>query len=639
LRTKVADWLFVAVLCLGTAFLVATSLLQHRALGTGYDLGIYDQTVWNLSHGRIWMTTLVYETGGFYDHFEPILLLFVPLYWLWSDVRVLLIVQSIALALGAAPIYLYARYRFKTWHYRNLLALVIAAAYLAYPAMHNANLNDFHEVSLLPPLLGFALYGLLTGRPRVTWIFLALCLMVKEDFSVTFLMFGLFIMAFKPTGFRRRDGAIVAAIAVVWMLMVLYVLYPAATRGMPYPFVERRYPWLGDSPESAAKVLLTQPWIMLPYLVQTPKLLFLLRLFGPLLFLPVLGMPVILLSFPVLVYLMLSNYEPQWSVQSYYNPPLLPYLFFGLIIALDTIRRWIGRLGWRSRWVEIGMVCVIVGAVGVGYYIDAPGPGSRNFTAARFSETPQVEAGRRILAQVPPTASVSAIWPFVPQLSQRQRIYTVLARPKTPTDYVLLEDSPGAEGAPIYPYAAPDGTPTIYHEYVPMAADGPFRLLAHARAITMTAVAESDPPPKPLSLAGYAWPDAAGDPQRPSVKAGDAARLMLGWHRTGPLNRRYVVFVHLLKDGSPAAANGLPEAVAQSGHEPGDGRFPTTQWETWTRPPIVLDEQRLEIPPDTPPGVYYVWAGAFDKETGERIELGGPGKTLRLVGPLAVTGK
>ena len=229
-RTKVVDWVFIAVLCLGTAFLVATSLLQHRALGTGYDLGIYDQTVWNLSQGRIWMTTLVYETGGFYDHFEPILLLFVPLYWLWSDVRVLLIVQSIVLALGAVPIYLYAHYRFKTWHYRNLLALVIAAAYLVYPAMHNANLNDFHEVSLLPPLLGFALYGLLTGRPRVTWVFLALCLMVKEDFSVTFLMFGLFIMIFKPTGFRRRDGAIVAGIAVVWMLMVLYVLYPAATR-------------------------------------------------------------------------------------------------------------------------------------------------------------------------------------------------------------------------------------------------------------------------------------------------------------------------------------------------------------------------------------------------------------------------
>jgi hypothetical protein len=49
--------------------------------------------------------------------------------------------------------------------------------------------------------------------------------------------------------------------------------------------------------------------------------------------------------------------------------------------------------------------------------------------------------------------------------------------------------------------------------------------------------------------------------------------------------------VHLLKDGCPTAANGLPDAVGQRGHEPGDGRFPTTQWETWTQPPIVLDDR------------------------------------------------
>ncbi len=646
-------WPYILLLFAGTAYLIASALLQHRAFGTGYDLGIYDQTIWNLAHGRIWMTTLVYETNGYYDHFEPILALIVPLYWLWSDVRVLLIVQSVALALGSLPIYLYARRRFKAWEYGSALAAVIAAAYLVYPAMHNANLNDFHEVSLLPPLLGFALYGLLTGRRRMTWVFLALCLMVKEDFSVTFLMFGLYIVAFRPTGFRRRDGVFVAGVALIWMLLVLYVLYPAATRGMPYPFVARRYPWLGDSPESAATVLLTRPWIMLPYLVQTPKLMFLLRLFGPLLFLPLLGWPVILLAIPVLIYLMLSNYEPQWSVQSYYNPPLLPTLFFGLILALERIRRlaqsaWaagqraaeVGREGearrparW-SRGVQAGMIGLLAAGVGVSYWLDAPGPGSRNFAAERFSVTPRVEAARRILAPIPADASVSAIWPLVPHLSQRQRIYTVLARPKTPTDYIVLEDNPTAQGAPIYPFAAADGFPPVYHEYTPVAAEGPFRLLAHRAAIAMTPLAEQEPPARPLSLAAYAWLDLAGDV--PAVKAGEAARLMLAWRRTGPLDRRYVVFVHLLKDGSPAAANGLPDAVTQSGHEPGDGRFPTIYWETWTRPPVVLDEQRLEIPAETPPGVYYAWAGAYDKATGDRIELGGPGQTLRLIGPLRV---
>ena len=99
---------YLVLLIAGTAFLLVLSLLQQRALGTGYDLGIYDQVVWNLSHGRIWETTLVYETSGYYDHFEPVLVLIAPLYWLWSDVRVLLIVQALALGLGSLPIYLYA---------------------------------------------------------------------------------------------------------------------------------------------------------------------------------------------------------------------------------------------------------------------------------------------------------------------------------------------------------------------------------------------------------------------------------------------------------------------------------------------------------------------------------------------------
>jgi hypothetical protein len=466
-------------------------------------------------------------------------------------------------------------------------------------------------------------------------VFLILCLMVKEDFSVTFLMFGLYIMAFKPKGFERRQGAFIASVAVIWMLLVLYLFYPAMTHGMPYPFVDRRYPWLGDSPQSAARILLTQPWVVVPHLLQTPKLLFLLRLLAPLLFVPLLGWPVFGLAVPVLAYLMLSNYEPQWSVQSYYNPPLLPVLFFAFIVALDTIRRWMTkRLGWPASRVEIGMAVVTLVSVGVGYYIDAPGPGSRNFRAERFSVTPRVEAADRIMAQVPPDASLSTVWPLVPHLSERRRIYTVLARPQAPPDYLLLENHPGAEGAPIYPYAAPEGQPTLYHQYRSIASDGPFELLAYDRAIALMGIAETEPRSTPLSLAGYTWLGEQTDP--PQVKPGESARLLLAWRRTAALDDRYVVFVHVLKDGSQAAANGLPGIVAQSGHEPGDGRAPTTLWETWTVPGIVLDEQRLEIPPETSPGVYYAWAGAFNRETGERVELGGPGKTLVLVGPLVV---
>ena len=637
---------YLVLLIAGTAFLLVLSLLQQRALGTGYDLGIYDQVVWNLSHGRIWETTLVYETSGYYDHFEPVLVLIAPLYWLWSDVRVLLIVQALALGLGSLPIYLYAYVRLMdlrlSFGRRSpaasaaLLAAGIAAVYLAFPALHHANLNDFHEIALMPPLLGFTLYGLLRGQRRVFYIFLALCLIVKEDFGVTALALSFYILLLKPRGFRRREGVILAVLVLIWVWLVLNVFYPGLTRGMPYPFVERRYSWLADTPQEALKVLLTRPWVVLSPLLQAPKLLFLLRLFAPLLFLPLLGWPVIFLAFPMLFYLMLSSYQPQWSVQSYYNPPLLPILFFALVQALYLLTRSMRRSVRAQRWMLAGLVTALLVAMGITYYLDSPGPGSRVYSPDRFRITPRAAAAYEVMSQVPPDASLSTVWPLISHLSHRQRIYTVLARPPQPTDYILADNQPTAQSAPLYPFAAPPGWPPVYHEYATIASADTYQLQALQRSVPLTPMAEREPQSKPLSLAAFGWLDSTDVAQPPdAVRAGDAVRLMLAWRRTDKLDRRYVFFVHVL-DPVKKQADGAPEIAAQSGHEAGDGRFPTTLWETWTYPPVVLDEQRLEIAPDTAPGTYGVWAGIYDKETGQRVELGGPGETLVHVGELVV---
>jgi uncharacterized membrane protein len=620
---------YLLLLVAGTVFFLALALRHHYALGTGYDLGIYDQVVWNIAHGRLFMTTLVYETGGYYDHFEPVLTMIAPLYWLFPDARVLIILQSLALALGSLPIYLYARLqlaKYGRWAV-TVVAPIIAAAYLLYPALHNANLNDFHEVGLVPPLLGFALFGLLRGRRKVLFIFLALCLMVKEDLSVTALAISLYIFLLKPKGFRRRDGVWMAALTIIWVVLILKVFYPALTRGMPYPFVARRYPWLGDSPQSALSVLLTQPWIMLPHLLQAPKLTFLLRLFGPLLFLPLLGWPVMGLAMPILIYLMLSSYEPQWSVQSYYNPPLVPILFFALVRAWRYALDWLQARPRVQQGVLAGLTVALVLGVGYGYWIDAPGPGSQIFSAANFNPSPRAEAAYQIIAQVPVTASVSTEWSLAPRLSERQNVYTLLARPVNPPDYLLSEPQEGAESAPLYPYIAASTQPLVYHEYSPVSSVGPFRLEKRTRSLTLASAPEPKPGAWPLVLGGYAWLDGPSASQPPAVHPGDTIRLMLAWHRLGSLDKRYVFFVHML-DQENSHPNGSPKIAAQSGHEVGNGRFPTTLWETWTNPPVVFDEQDIQIPANTPDGVYYLWAGAYNRDNFERLEVGGTGQTL-----------
>jgi uncharacterized membrane protein len=629
-------WPFLLLACLGAAYLIATALVNHSNLGTGYDLGIYDQVVWNLSHGRLFETTLVYETQGTYDHFEPVLLLIAPIYRLFSDVRVLLVLQSLALALGAVPIYLYARYRFAQIGVEGLVALLPAVAYLIYPPLHAANLNNFHEVALLPALIGMALYELLTGRRWLMLIFLGLALLVKEDVTVTVLAFGAYIALLKPPGFRRRDGIILAALAIAWGVLVLYVIYPAVTHGMPYPFVGRRYAWLGASPEQAVQGLAANPAVALARILQPPKLNFLFQLFAPLLFLPLLGWPIIALAFPVLVYLMLSDYPPQWSVGSYYNPPLLAFLFFAAIDATAWIVTRVRKWRWSPRPLLVSILGLVLVVVIMDYVISTRGAQSHFFFPAELRPSDRTNAANQIFAQIPPDAAVSTEWDLVPHLSHRQAIYTLLARPVDPPDYLLQEVKETSEGAPIYPWAAPDVWPPVYHEYEPLSRVGPFQLSQLKRTVPLEPIPRIVPTPRPIEPGAYAWLN--GDSAEGSlvVQPGDTARLMIGWRRTGNLDRRYVFFVHLLREGGPAADNGLPEILAQSSHEAGDGAYPTTFWQTWTWPSTVLDEQDLVIPTGLQPGTYYAWAGVFDKETGDRLELGGSGKTMRRVATLTV---
>src|SRR3989337_563554 len=78
----------IAVVIYAATFSVL-SILQHQALHThAFDLGVYDQLVWNTAQGR-WLELSLAEEPmphavmsylGF--HFSPTLVVLVPFYWL-----------------------------------------------------------------------------------------------------------------------------------------------------------------------------------------------------------------------------------------------------------------------------------------------------------------------------------------------------------------------------------------------------------------------------------------------------------------------------------------------------------------------------------------------------------------------------
>ena len=114
---------------------------NQRGFGTwSYDMGIYDQAIWLVSRGgSTFMTVRGLDVWG--HHFNPILYLFVPFYWLGAGPSFLYVVQNTLLGLGALPVYLIATARFR----RPVVGLLFAAD---LPGVHA---GPVHRLGELPP--------------------------------------------------------------------------------------------------------------------------------------------------------------------------------------------------------------------------------------------------------------------------------------------------------------------------------------------------------------------------------------------------------------------------------------------------------------------------------------------------------
>src|SRR5687768_16486888 len=88
------------------AFSVFTIGRYERYNATGFDLAFYDQILWRTAHGDIMGVSIEGDNvSNWAFHVEPILLLIAPLRWVFSDTRWLLILQTVALAIAAIPVY------------------------------------------------------------------------------------------------------------------------------------------------------------------------------------------------------------------------------------------------------------------------------------------------------------------------------------------------------------------------------------------------------------------------------------------------------------------------------------------------------------------------------------------------------
>ena len=130
--------------------------------------------------------------------------LLAPLWWLWPDPELLLVVQAVAVASGALPVFWLARKHLDAeWP-----AAALALAYLLYPPVQWLTMSDFHPVALACPLLLFAWWHLDERRLWAFALLAAAAIATKEHVGLAVAAIGVWYAV------RYRAPRTGAAIAV-----------------------------------------------------------------------------------------------------------------------------------------------------------------------------------------------------------------------------------------------------------------------------------------------------------------------------------------------------------------------------------------------------------------------------------------
>src|SRR5262249_16444860 len=123
-------------------------------LYTDFDLAIFVQAVDGILHGTCYSSIRGMNWLG--DHTSLMMFLVAPLYAMARSPVTLLLVQTVAVALGALPVYgLARRMRLGPW-----VAMALSGAYLLQPALGYLNLFEFHPEVLSTSALLWAFYAL-----------------------------------------------------------------------------------------------------------------------------------------------------------------------------------------------------------------------------------------------------------------------------------------------------------------------------------------------------------------------------------------------------------------------------------------------------------------------------------------------
>jgi uncharacterized membrane protein len=334
---SVARRVVYAGVCAYAALFIFAAVLHYAVFLTARpDLGHMVQAIWTTLHGHFLENTTLtgHQMSRLGGHVDPFLVLLVPLYWLWSNPLLLVVLQALAVASGALPVYWLARKHLGS----DRAGAHFAFAYLLYPATQfNAFTitSSFHPVAIAVPLILFAIWFLDEDRLLPFALVALLAASTKEEIPLAVGCLGIWYAVRRG---RRLAGASIFGLGLAVTLVDFLVIIPHFSPSGINPFVGR-YQEVGTTPGGIARTLFTDPVAFVHAVATGHKVLYLVLLLVPFLGLWLLEPLLFLGAVPDLAINLLSSKSDQTSIPFHWTAGIIPFVVAASIFGAARFKR------------------------------------------------------------------------------------------------------------------------------------------------------------------------------------------------------------------------------------------------------------------------------------------------------------
>lgn len=403
----------IIVLCfalLYSFYFSFASILRHLKFYSGkFDLGNMENTIWNTLNGNFFIFSNpdgANELSRLSAHADFILLAFVPIYAVFPSVNVLLIAQTLIIALGGFFVYLISKSILKS----EKLSVLFALSYYLNFYVQEQNIFDFHSVSLATTFLLASFFFIFRKRFGVAILFLTLSALTKENVYLVTAIFGgyMYLMGRKLLG----SAVFIASILVFVLLMTIFI--PNARGGEHFALDYLSY--LGSTPFEIILSPILKPEAFFGRVFSTDTLEYLKYTFMPVGYLSFLAPQYLIFMIPEFFINILSDNPNLRSIQYHYGAVLVPFVYISAIYGVKKLRKKLN---------ELLVVSILLGFTVYSFWLYSPLPGTKNSDIAFLNTAPNSQEIRNRLKEIPRDASVSASNSIAAHLVQREKIYVL----------------------------------------------------------------------------------------------------------------------------------------------------------------------------------------------------------------------